>query len=256
MIFLFSVPNIAIGQKTKWSEAPRFKEKKFNVFIDTMTEIRYSKTVVDSMYSSDSQSLQVISSKAVVDTMFWFIQFHENNGLPSKWQYAIDKNWLNKPFPLTGLVDIHGKTINKEDFIGKITIVNCWGTTCPPCIKEIPYLNKIMADLDPNKHLCIALTSNSKTEIEKYFQSPLAKKIHKDQNPQFDFRVIPNQRHNLSKVLTVNSYPMTFFIDRKGIIQEIKVGFPAFDSEKEIAEYIDSVYLPAIEKARLVVPEF
>ena len=232
---LFLIQYTAKGQKTRWSEAPRFKEKTYNIFIDTATEIRYTKTVIDSMYNCDVESIHIINNKAVADTMVWFFELRESNGLPSKWQLAIKKNWFNKPFPLTELVDIHGKSIHKKDFMGKTIIVNCWTTTCAPCIKEIPYLNKIMANLDPNKYLCIALSLDSKEEIEKYFKSSLAQKIHREEYPRFDFLIIPDQRNNLNNVLTVNSYPMTFFIDRKGVIRDINVGFPANGSEKEKA---------------------
>jgi thiol-disulfide isomerase/thioredoxin len=38
--------------------------------------------------------------------------------------------------PLTG----GGEPVNAADLQGKVTLVNIWGTWCPPCAEEFPYL--------------------------------------------------------------------------------------------------------------------
>ncbi|MCW8841608.1 MAG: TlpA family protein disulfide reductase [Gammaproteobacteria bacterium] len=37
-------------------------------------------------------------------------------------------------------VDIHGETVDFEDYRGKWVVVNYWATWCPPCLEEIPEL--------------------------------------------------------------------------------------------------------------------
>ena len=39
--------------------------------------------------------------------------------------------------------DVRGKTFRSDDLKGKITLINFWGTWCPPCKIEIPSLVKI-----------------------------------------------------------------------------------------------------------------
>ncbi len=38
--------------------------------------------------------------------------------------------------PLTG----NGKALDKSSLAGKVTLINLWGTWCPPCRIEFPHL--------------------------------------------------------------------------------------------------------------------
>jgi thiol-disulfide isomerase/thioredoxin len=44
--------------------------------------------------------------------------------------------------PIPGL-DLLGKPVNKDDWAGKVVLVNFWATWCPPCREEIPELLKL-----------------------------------------------------------------------------------------------------------------
>ena len=44
------------------------------------------------------------------------------------------------------LVDATGKRVSLEDYKGKIIIINFWATWCPPCIAEMPSMQKLYAD--------------------------------------------------------------------------------------------------------------
>ncbi|NDP27392.1 MAG: TlpA family protein disulfide reductase [Flavobacterium sp.] len=44
------------------------------------------------------------------------------------------------------LMDSKGKTVSLEEFKGKIIFINFWATWCPPCIAEMPTMQKLYAD--------------------------------------------------------------------------------------------------------------
>jgi len=48
-------------------------------------------------------------------------------------------NLNNKPFASLELEDTSGNTFNTSSLLGKTIYVDFWFTTCPPCVKEIPY---------------------------------------------------------------------------------------------------------------------
>ena len=50
----------------------------------------------------------------------------------------------NESFPFTfALPNLEGETVSKDDFKGKILIVDIWGTWCPPCREEVPHFEKL-----------------------------------------------------------------------------------------------------------------
>jgi thiol-disulfide isomerase/thioredoxin len=247
----------ATSQTVRWGEAPRFKEKMHNIFVDTSTNQRYSKAVIDSIYYSRKNALQVLDNIALGDTMLWYIRINPDNGLgETPWEISISIKWVDRKFPFQDMKDINGKVIKKKHLKGKVVIVNCWSLGCVACWYEIPYLNKLKAALGTEKYVFIALTYDPAEEIRKAFEQPVARKILQSDNPKFDFHVIPAQKDFIREVLTVRSYPANFFVDRKGVVRELLFGFPAKASDEAKEEYMKETFLPALKKAESAVPEF
>jgi thiol-disulfide isomerase/thioredoxin len=54
------------------------------------------------------------------------------------------------PLPLD-LLSMDGDRVVRKQYRGKVTVVNFWATWCPPCVEEIPMLNRLrekMADVN------------------------------------------------------------------------------------------------------------
>lgn len=45
-----------------------------------------------------------------------------------------------------------------EDFRGKVILLNIWATWCPPCVKEMPTLDALQADLGSSKFEVVTLS--------------------------------------------------------------------------------------------------
>jgi len=58
------------------------------------------------------------------------------------------------------LVDENGKTVSLEQYKGKIIFINFWATWCPPCIAEMPSLQKLHNDYQ-DKIVFLFVTTDS-----------------------------------------------------------------------------------------------
>lgn len=61
----------------------------------------------------------------------------------------ISKKPIADPFNIS-FKDTHGITVNTADLKGKVIFVNFWATWCPPCIAEMPSINKLYAQFKNN----------------------------------------------------------------------------------------------------------
>jgi thiol-disulfide isomerase/thioredoxin len=114
----------------------------------------------------------------------------------------------NGPIPIK-LKDIDGNTVSKDDFTGQITIVNFWATWCPPCIEEIPSLNRLKKKMEglPFELISINYAEDNKT-IREFMKAV-----------NVEFPVLLDDKGDFAKKWSVISYPSTFIIDAKGNIK-------------------------------------
>ena len=61
-------------------------------------------------------------------------------------------------------VDIKGNSLKSNEIKGKTIVLNFWSTSCAPCLKEIPELNKLVNSLDNKEIIFIAVTFYSSKE--------------------------------------------------------------------------------------------
>lgn len=77
------------------------------------------------------------------------------------------------PAPDFSLTDIDGKSLTLTGRRGKVTLLNFWGTWCPPCQQEIPDLVRLDKDYrDKGVDIVgIALSEDSADSLRKWCQS-------------------------------------------------------------------------------------
>lgn len=109
------------------------------------------------------------------------------------------------------LVDENGVSYDFQKARGKVVVINFWATWCPPCIAEMPSLEKLYNEYKDD--VVILLVSNEKPSVISKF---------KEQN-SYDFLVYASVSKQ-PKLFDVSSIPRTFVIDKKGTIVIDKSG--------------------------------
>lgn len=121
---------------------------------------------------------------------------------------------IGKPAPAFALPTLHdpGKTITREDLLGKPYLLNVWGSWCPACLDEHPVL--------------VAYARNAKLPIYglnyKDERSKGLAWLQRNGNPYKDSLFDEKGRVGLD--FGVYGAPETFLVDAKGVIRFKHIG--------------------------------
>lgn len=72
----------------------------------------------------------------------------------------------------TSFVDQQGLKLALADFRGQIVLLNIWATWCPPCIDEMPALDRLQVRLDDSGFHVLALSiDESMAEVRRFYDN-------------------------------------------------------------------------------------
>jgi len=130
--------------------------------------------------------------------------------------------WIGKPAPEFQLNTLNGQSVSLSDLKGRPVLINFWATWCGPCRMEMPFLQQIYDEWQGKGLVLLAINiGESPSQIAEFMQSQW-----------LSLPVLLDGEGNIAVMYNVRAIPITFFIDRDGIIQDVKVG--AFQSKAEI----------------------
>lgn len=135
---------------------------------------------------------------------------------------------VGKVAPVFQLEDLNGKTVSLKEFRGKVIVLNFWATWCAPCRAEMPSLENLYRNLKDKGLVIIGVSVDSP---EKTVQSFVKER-------GITFPILLDKRKEVSfDDYGVIGLPVTFLIDKKGIIVDKVFGERQWDSE-EVKEKI------------------
>ena len=68
-----------------------------------------------------------------------------------------------KPAPEFAFTDAEDKPLTLAAYKGKAVLLNFWATWCAPCVKEMPSLDKLQAEMNTDKFLVLPLSLDGPT---------------------------------------------------------------------------------------------
>jgi len=136
---------------------------------------------------------------------------------------------IGKLAPDFQLSSLDGQSISLSDFRGKPVLLNFWASWCGPCRLEMPFIQQIYEEWS-DKGL-VVLTVNLQEDPGR------VKEFVESFGLSFPVLLATNQEVPLA--YNIRGIPATFFIDKNGIIQDIKIG--AFSSGAEIERRLGKI---------------
>ena len=131
------------------------------------------------------------------------------------------------------LPDLDGKNVTLSKFRGKVVLLNFWNTWCGPCRAEMPSLNNLYLELKDKGLVVLSISIDTSEEPVRAFIS----------ERKLVFPVLMDKKQKVySKKYFLYGLPVTFLIDKKGIIVEKFIGERDWSSQEmkeKIARLLD-----------------
>jgi thiol-disulfide isomerase/thioredoxin len=147
----------------------------------------------------------------------WQVYLARNEASKNPTEVAAAATWdvKNTPLPDFDLTDLQGRKWKLADLKGKVAFINLWATWCGPCLRELPYVQKLSEQMKANKDVLI-LTLNIDEELG------LVEPFMKEN--KYNFPVILGQAY-AQGTMGVYSIPRNWVVSVDGKLSFEGIGF-------------------------------
>jgi len=127
---------------------------------------------------------------------------------------------------------LSGDSLHIEDLRGNVVLLNVWATWCPPCVREMPALQRLYDRYRQQGLRVVAVNVDN-----AMFGADPAELVRSflDRN-RMTIDVVLDPGNRIESVFQVPALPMTFLLDRRGRIRQKMLGERDWDSDIMQAE--------------------
>lgn len=134
---------------------------------------------------------------------------------------------LQAPEILSHIVDLQGNSVSPTLFENKIVVLDFWATWCIPCMKEMPYMQKVYDHYKEDTEVVFMIinsgANNSLADAQGWWG-----------NKTYSFPVYYNNDPTIGDKLGFNVIPATFIIDKNYQIRFKTIGFEGAAMERKM----------------------
>ncbi len=127
--------------------------------------------------------------------------------------------------PLTG----DAQAVTAEDLDGRVTLINYWGTWCPPCIQEFPHIVDLAekyGDQEDFRLYAVSCGSGGVENLDELTEKTEAFLKQRDATlPTYADEDASSRQAMIAQFKFQMAYPTTMILDRQGIVRGVWMGF-------------------------------
>lgn len=124
------------------------------------------------------------------------------------------------------VTDLEGNTANLNQHKGGLVLVNFWATWCPPCVKEMPSLQRLQQQFDPSEFRVVLINlGQTATTVNSFLE---------EQTFDFDLPVYLDDKGSAFTQLGIEGMPSSFLLDASGMQIETISGAREWDHPENI----------------------
>lgn len=122
---------------------------------------------------------------------------------------------IGHPVPDFTLPDLTGKMVQLSTLRGKVVFINVWATWCPPCVEEMPTMQRLYNQLHDQglEILAISIDALGAQVVEPF--------MHKY---QLTFPALLDPKASIERLYHTGGVPESFVVDKQGRLVEKVVG--------------------------------
>jgi peroxiredoxin len=121
---------------------------------------------------------------------------------------------VGRAVPEFTLPDLKGNSKSLASFRGQVVVLNFWATWCPPCIDEMPSLQRLSSALADKGVAVVAVSVDERfSDIVEFVDT-----YH------VTFTVLHDEGKKVSRKYQTFKYPETYIVDRAGRLKSKVVG--------------------------------
>jgi peroxiredoxin len=121
--------------------------------------------------------------------------------------------------------DLKGQRVRLSALRGKVVLVNLWATWCPPCLQEMPSMERLYTRLKGHDFEVLAVSQDEDASLV----APLVQKL------AVSFPVLVDPERQVGERFGVWGYPESFVIDRNGYVVERVIGPREWDTPAQVS---------------------
>lgn len=140
--------------------------------------------------------------------------------LASSGAYA-NSSLYNLSFP-----NVEKQEIQLSEFKGKVILLNFWATWCPPCVKEMPSMQRLYDQFPKQDFEIVAISAGESQAAVESFMMGL--------ETELTFPILLDEQGRTFKDFGIRGLPMSFLFDREGKLIKTISGSREWDEEREI----------------------
>jgi peroxiredoxin len=113
---------------------------------------------------------------------------------------------IGQPIPDFELPDLQGNVFRLSEHREKVVLINFWATWCPPCIDEMPSLEKLYRALNEKGLEIVAVSVDDSSDEIEAFRKELG----------LSFTVLQDKGARISHAYQTFKYPESYLVGRDG----------------------------------------
>jgi peroxiredoxin len=135
---------------------------------------------------------------------------------------------VGRPAPDFEFPGLDGQIVRLSNYRGKVVLVNIWATWCPPCIDEMPSMEKLYNELQGGNFeiLAVSVDAQGLKAVAPFMKAY-----------KLSFPALIDTNGTVMNLYRATGIPESFIINKKGILIKRIIGPLDWDAP-EISDYL------------------